>query len=229
MIINKKYLYVDLERVTSPDGTRYYVCPDTGAHLPSVTTILSATSDNTGLLEWRKWVGDEKANEIVTEACALGTLMHLHLENQILGIPRPRGSNIIRKQAENMANVIIENGHSKITEIWGLEIALSYKDKYAGTSDIIGLHENEEAIMDYKTSKKMKSKSQIPNYFQQSAAYAKAHNHLFGTNIKKVVIFMVSRDLEYKAFEVKGKEFDKAAADWDEAVEKFYSKNRETN
>ena len=46
------------------------------------------------------------------------------------------------------------------------------------------------SIIDFKTSKRLKSKSDIPNYFMQTAAYACAWYELTGEKINQLVILM---------------------------------------
>jgi hypothetical protein len=222
--INKKYPYFTLDRETIPSGERMYATPD--GLLPSVTTILSATADTKGLDEWRQFVGEAKANQIRDEATGLGTLMHEHLECYIQNIERPRGSNLVRQMARNMADQIINRGLVNVNEVWGFEIPLYYPNQYAGTADLLGEWNGKPAIMDYKTSKKVKTKDQIVDYGCQLAAYAKAHNHLFGTKIETGVVFMVTRDLQYLEFVFEGEEFEKCMSDWDERVEKYFSSKK---
>lgn len=221
--LNKIFDYQTLERVTHPDGNRYYVCPE-GEQLSSVTTILGATEDKTGLMEWRAWVGDKKADQIRDDACALGTLMHTHLENWMMGIDRPRGSNLVRQMATNMADVIISRGLVNINEVWAMEEMLFFPKLYAGTADLIALHQGIPAICDYKTTNKMKKRDQLENYFCQLVAYAEAHNEMFGTDIKKGVIFMVSRNLEYSEFVLEGDEFEHYRKIWWNKLNQFYTK-----
>lgn len=192
--------------------------------VPSVTTILSATSYNPGLESWRQFVGEAKANQIRDEATGLGTLMHEHLENHMLGVERPRGSNLVRQMAKNMADQIINQGLVHVDEIWGIEAPLYYPEKYAGTADLIGVYHGNAAVMDFKTTNKMKTADMIGDYFCQCAAYADAHNFLFGTEIRAIVIFMVSRDLKFKEFIVDGSDFDAALAEWKVRVEQFHAK-----
>jgi len=225
--LNKIFDYQNLERVTHPDGNRYYVCPE-GEQLSSVTTILGATEDKTGLMEWRAWVGDKKADQIRDDACALGTLMHTHLENWMMGIDRPRGSNLVRQMATNMADVIINRGLVNINEVWAMEEMLFYPKLYAGTADLIALHQGIPAICDYKTTNKMKKRDQLENYFCQLVAYAEAHNEMFGTDIKKGVIFMVSRNLEYSEFVLEGDEFEHYRKIWWDKLNQFYTQLAES-
>ena len=75
-LITKKYDYKPISR-KQIDGKRKYMTPDGGA-VASVTTILDATSDKTGLIAWRKRVGETKAREITTEAAGVGTRIETH-------------------------------------------------------------------------------------------------------------------------------------------------------
>ena len=219
-IIKEIFEYKDLEKVTLETGYRYYVDPD-GNRLSSVTTILSETSDNPGLLEWRERVGNRYADAIMVEACNLGTLMHEHLECYVQNIDRPKGNNILRVLSKKMADQIIENGLPKVNEIWGMEKMLYFPGAFAGTTDLVGLHDGKPAIMDYKSSRKMKTKSKIEDYFCQACAYALAHNFLHGTDIKRGVIFMVDRDCNYKEFILEGEEFEHYTNLWVSRLELF--------
>jgi len=224
MLLKRLYPYREIERVTLDDGTRYYVCPDTGAHLTSVTTILSATEDKTKLLEWEARVGAKKAQDARDEATGLGSLMHEHLEKHIMGIDRPRGNNLVRQMAQRMADTIIARGLCDVDEVWGVEVALHFPELYAGTTDLVGVYKGKPAIMDFKTAKKIKKKADIPNYFCQLAAYALAHNLLFDTNIQTGVIFMVSRDCEFVQYVIEGVEFDDYCGQWHDRVVSFHQK-----
>lgn len=226
MNINNKFAYPALSRDTQPTGERVYFT-DWGP-ASSVTTILGATSVNPGLDSWRAWIGEAKANKIRDEASGLGSLMHEHLENHMLGVERPKGTNLVRTMARNMANEIINKGLVHVDEVWGIEAALHYEDIYAGTADLIGVYKGKPAVMDFKNSIKMKKVDMIGDYFCQCAAYAEAHNWLFNTDIKTIVIFMASRDLQFNAFVVEGEGFDQAVKNWNRRVVKFYSMGLET-
>ena len=220
-MIVERFQYTPIERQTHPSGYRVYVTP-TGVH-PSVTTILDRTSDKSGLDAWRARVGEEKAAQISKEATDLGSLMHNELENHIHGLPRRQGNNLVVVQARKMADVIIQCGLPKVDEYWGVEVPLYMPDLYAGTTDILGVHEGRPAIMDFKTAKKIKKESQIENYFLQLTAYALAHNEVHGTDIRKGVILMASREFDFKEFVIEGLTFDRYASEWARRVEMFYS------
>lgn len=213
--------YAPLDRVTASDGTRFYGTPS--GNLVSVTTILSATADKSGLEAWRAAVGDKKADQIRDEATGLGTLMHEHLENHMLGVERPRGSNLVRQMARNMADQIINRGLINVDEIWGIEAPLYMPLRYAGTADLIGVYNGSPAIMDFKTANKMKTADMIEDYFCQLCAYADAHNTVHGTTIDTGVIFMVSRDLKFQDFVITREDFQHYLTKWKKRVVDFYA------
>ena len=221
------YKYPTLIRM---DGEQRLYQTDSG-NLPSVTTILSATASEekkAALAGWRTYVGDTKADEIVKEACDIGTLMHENLENRLMLKPDHPGNMPMRTLARNMADCIQNSAWPNINEVWGQEVQLYYRGLWAGTSDLVGVHKGRPSIMDYKNSRSPKKKEDIDSYFQQGAAYALAHNQMFGTDINTVVIFMCVRkdpkNLVYLEYEVTGSEFDFYRDQWIEAVSKFYQK-----
>lgn len=223
MFNQPRYNYPILESVTFDDGRRHYVEPVNGNKLPSVTTILSATSDKTAIEQWKKRIGEEEANRQVKHATDVGTLMHGYVEDHIAGRPRVEKSNFIYRQARQMADEIIGRGLAKVNDVYGFEVKLYYPNLYAGTTDLVGEFNGVPAIMDHKNSKKIKKREWIETYFLQLVAYALAHNHLFNTDIKFGVIFMASRDGDYKEFYLEGREFEEYTDKWMETVQRFYN------
>ena len=219
---NPQYKYEKLTRIEGPK--RLYATPD-GNRVPSVTTILSATADKTFLNEWKKRVGEAEAQRISTESAGLGTLVHKHVENFIEGLDRPPGNTPIHVLAKEMSDLIINEGVSNVTEIWGMEASLFYPELYAGTTDLVGLYEGVPSIMDHKTAKKMKKPEWMEDYFIQTTAYAMAHNEVHGTDIKQGVLFMADREKNYQTFIIKGAEFEHYSTKWLQRVEQYYKLN----
>ena len=215
-----------MKRETTTEG-RKYVAPD-GNKLPSVTTILDATKPieaKKALVEWRRRVGEQKAKEITAEAAGRGTRMHKYLENYVLkGETGEPGSNPYSKQSHQMAHTIISQGLSNCPEFWGTEVSLYFPKVYAGTTDLVGLHDSDEAILDFKQTNKPKKREWIEDYFLQLTAYANAHNEVYGTKIRKGVILMCSAANEYQEFIVEGNEFDHWSDCWWKRVEEYYTK-----
>lgn len=233
----EKYQYQQIPRQTV-DGARRYATPD-GLKLPSVTTILDATKTEEtkqALANWRKAVGAERAQSITTEAANRGTRLHSHLETFIkTGKFNERGTNPFSWPSHAMAHQIAEQGLSKVDEFWGTEIGLFFPKIYAGTTDCCGIHDGDEAIIDFKQSNKIKKREWIDDYFVQLTAYAEAHNELYGTKIQKGVIMMsVKPDLDkdglmigkpqYLEFILDGTEYNKYANMWWKKVEEYYIK-----
>ena len=219
-----KYEYPKLKRVTAKSGQRQYTGEDNNP-VPSVTTILSATGDKTALINWRKRVGEAEATRISTESAGLGTKVHNALEKYILQEEYEiKGNNHISVMAKTMVNEMIDKGLSKVNEIYGVEVGLIAQGLYAGTSDAIGIYEGDEAIIDFKTAKKIKKREWINDYFMQGCAYALAHNEMFGSNIKKVAILMIDREGKYADFVIEGEEFEQYCNKWADRLSDYYSK-----
>lgn len=235
---NPKFDYKPIPRVVV-EGKRFYATPD-GARLPSVTTILDRTKPEEkrqALENWKRSVGVERAQQITSEAANRGTRMHTYLERYIKDGAMPaRGSNPFSWPSYAMAQTIIDQGLRHVSEFWGIEVPLYFPEIYAGTTDGAGLHLNEECILDYKQTNKPKRREWIDDYFMQLAAYAEAHNEVYGTAIKKGVVLMcVKPDLDaehniigqpqYQEFVLEGSEFDYYRAAWWRRVEQYYLLN----
>jgi genome maintenance exonuclease 1 len=225
MYIPTKFNYQPIQRVDTPEGRRY-ATPD-GQKLPSVTTILSATQPEEkkqALQNWRNRVGHQKAQEITTEAAGRGTRMHKFLEDWIkTGELSASGSNPYSIQSHKMADSIIRQGLQNCSEFWGTEVPLYFPSVYAGTTDLVGVHDGSESIMDHKQTNKPKKREWIDDYFIQLAAYATAHNELHGTKIRKGVIFMCDPNAMYQEFIIEGTEFDHYQQEWYKKLEQYYT------
>jgi ATP-dependent exoDNAse (exonuclease V) beta subunit len=222
-LLKPRFSYESIQR-KSLNGKRLYECPD-GNAVASVTTILDSTKDKTHLIEWRKRVGEKKAQEITTEAAGVGTRMHKYLEDYIeQGVWPDPGSNPYAQQAHSMAEQIKQNALSYVDEIWGSEVNLYFPQIYAGTTDLVGVYKGQNCIMDFKQSNKPKKSEWIEDYYLQLVAYAEAHNEIFGTSICEGHVFMVTRDLQYQQFDIWPDEYEHWKQIWWERVYTYYEK-----
>ena len=220
-LVTEKFTYERLKRV-EVEGKRRYAAPG-GPPVASVTTILDATKDKTHLIQWRKRVGEKKAQEIVTEAAGVGTRMHKYLEDYIeFGEWPEPGSNPYAKQAHMMATQIKENAMVHVDEIWGSEVPLYVPGIYAGTTDLVGTYKGQPCIMDFKQTNKPKKEEWVYDYFLQLTAYAIAHNEVHGTDIREGHVFMCSRAGEYQQFDIWPDEFDDWKEEWWKRVYDYY-------
>ena len=225
---NKQFDYPTSMR-TSIEGKRHYEI--TGEKLPSVTTILSATQSDEkkeSIAKWTAKVGEEQATRVRDQAASRGTNMHLHLEGYILG----EGHKDLTDEGQvagDMAQVIINKGLCDVSEIWGSEVTLYYPGLYAGQTDLVGVFDYEDSIIDFKQSNRPKRKEWIDDYFMQLGAYAMAHNFVYGTEITQGVILMCTPDNYFQKFQVKGKEFIKYQWKFLEKIDKFYNDKNKAN
>ena len=231
-----RYQYQPLSR-TSEAGRRVYQTPD-GSRVPSVTTVLEHTKPQEAreaLQQWRNRVGNTRAQQITTEAANRGTRMHAYLENYIKASMMPdTPANPFSWASHAMANTIVEQGlNNKVTEFYGVEIPLYFPRLYAGTTDGVGMHLGTEAILDYKQTNKPKRREWIGDYFLQLAAYALAHNEVYGSSINKGVVLMcvkpeqdsqmnITKPAQYQEFVLEGAEFEQYCDQWWKRLELYY-------
>lgn len=220
-MITNLYQYPELTRVEKND-VRYY--QDSLSNLvPSVTTILSATGDHSGIDAWKRRVGPKTAKAVVDEATTIGTAVHLAIENYLYGKEWEQFTeDKMGMLAHQIAKRFICDCLGDIDEVWGLESGLVLDGLYAGTADCIGIFRGKPTIIDFKTAKKIKRKDWIEDYFLQGAAYANAHNVMYKTNIESIAILMVDRDLLFKEFLVNSKEFNSYTEKWKKRLIGYY-------
>ena len=186
-----------LERETI-DGVRYYSVPDEDEliKLVSITSITSHFNREI-FINWRKKVGDEKADKITKAATKRGTDMHTltehYLKNDDLPSAPPISEflfNISKRELRNINNIRALEG-SLYSKYLGI----------AGTVDCIAEYNNELAIIDFKTSKKPKPREWVEHYFVQCMAYGCMLYEITGISVKKLVIIMACENGECVVYE----------------------------
>jgi len=186
----------DLQSETLSNG-RFYTLPD-GTKLPSVTTVLGAMKKD-AIMAWRKRVGEATANAISKKATGRGTNVHTlcerYLNNEGLGLVMPDALEmfISLKPLLNRIN----NIHYQECALWSKKLGM------AGRVDCIGEFDGVLSVIDFKTSKKIKSKVQIEDYFWQTSAYALMYEELTGQPINNLVIIMAVEDEQPLLFQEK--------------------------
>ena len=227
--MNNKFTYPNLERVDTEIGRHYL--DSNGNLVPSVTTVLSKTSNNKeGIEKWRKKVGDVEADRIMKQSTDIGTAVHEAIEKYLNkeywdDFEETNDQLMARK----MTSKFINQGLEKITEIWGLEVGLILDNLYAGTADCVGSYQDVPSLIDFKTARRIKRREWIEDYFLQGCAYANAHNVMFNTDIKQIVILMVDRDLVFKEFIVRLDEFNELTTKWKKRLIYFDKKYKNIN
>jgi len=194
-----KHVPVELPTITATTtgGVRLYETPE-GNKYPSITTVLSVRS-KTGLMEWRKRVGNEVANHIAKTAAARGTKVH-HMCEDYLNNMRYNFPDKFKEHKKNflpycLFSQLKEKALCNINNIYAQEAGL-YSDKYrvAGRVDCIAEYNGVPSIIDFKTSTKERKDEWNESYYIQGSAYAEMFGERTGMEISQVVILVVTED-----------------------------------
>ena len=220
---NKLYDYPRCVRCLVEGKRKYEVA---GERLPSVTTILKNTESEDkkeSLARWKAKVGEVEAERVKNVAATRGTAMHTYLEHYV------KGGNVldltdVGREASGMGETIIEKGFPDLEEVWGVECTLHYPGLYAGQTDLCGIYQGRESIIDFKQSNKPKKAEWIDDYKLQLVAYAMAHDQVYGTRIEQGVILMCTPDNFFQRFLVNGSEFREWKWEWLKKIDQYYGK-----
>ena len=176
-----------LERKTGPDGSRVYATPS-GRAYPSVTSVTGLLGKE-AILAWRRRVGEAEANRISTQAANRGTRIHSLCESFL------KNEHVEPDMFDHHAWNSILPELSRIDNVHALETPL-YSDhlEVAGTVDCIAEYKGKLSVIDFKTSKRVKSRDDIHNYFMQCAAYSVAFEERTGIPVGRLVIIMAVDD-----------------------------------
>ena len=183
------------------NGIRLYNLPN-GEWVPSITSVTSFYNREI-FAKWRARVGIEEANRITKKATARGTDFHevaqAYLENKDLNWDDYRP---LSKFMFYHAKPYLD----KINNIHAIERTL-YSEYLglAGRVDCIAEYEGELAVIDFKTSEKIKPEKWLENYFVQEMFYATAYYELTGIPVKKLITLMVTPGGEVKVFDKRDK------------------------
>lgn len=193
---------VESAKIDRDDSGEYrvYKVPN-GNSYPSVSTVLGHTSDHTYLDEWREKVGEAVAAAISKDATTRGSLIHENIENKILG--KPLTFDMFQQVERDMYKQLLPV-LDDVSEVYCVETQL-YSDKLqiAGTVDFAGIYKNKLTIIDWKTSSRVKFKSEIQDYFLQCSAYAAMLYERTGLAFGNILIAMTTPDNGLLLFEEK--------------------------
>ena len=200
--------FVDLPELDAEivDGIgRLYTTPS-GVRYPSITTILSAGSDNSWLEAWKERVGEAEVKRISSIAARRGTAVHELAEQYLRNNPSYKKGHMPANIAS--FNYIKPFLDKHITTIAGLEVPLwSDKLRAAGRVDCIAKWDGIWSIVDFKTSKREKNRDDIHSYFMQESAYAYMMFERTGILCKQLVTVMTIDDSQPKVFVERAKDW----------------------
>ena len=217
---SNKYNYIQGKQLTDPGtGTRVYEINN--YRLPSVTTILGATANKQFLKDWIAKKGEKEAERIKNHSSNRGTCMHKFLEHYVQGTGCV-DLTTIGQEARPMADKIIEIGLAPVEEYYGSEVTLHYPGLYAGSTDLVCLHNGKETIIDFKQANRPKKEEWIEDYYLQIAMYAMAHDYVYKSKIEQGVIMVCTPDLYYQEFKMQDADLRKWKHEWLKRMNQYY-------
>jgi genome maintenance exonuclease 1 len=171
-----------LVRVDSPEGRKYQT--PSGKSYPSVTSVVGLLGKE-AIREWRARVGEEEANRVSARAARRGTTIHSLCENYLLNKEVKPG--LFDVETFDSIKPLL----NRINNIHCLETQL-FSDhlQVAGTVDCIAEFDGRVSVIDFKTSKRIKSREDIPGYFMQTSAYAVMFEELTHIPVDRLVVIM---------------------------------------
>lgn len=162
-----------------------------GILFPSVTHALG-DGKKESLDAWRQRVGIEEAEKIGRNAAAIGTRLHTLCEKFLNNDPNYNRS-VFPQEAELFAKlrpVLVE----RVGVVYAQEFPLFSLDlSVAGRCDLFCSFDGVPAVVDFKSSSKLKKEEWIENYFMQATAYSMMLRER-GYTVDKFVILVSSPD-----------------------------------
>ena len=181
------------------DGIRFYDTPSGSAN-PSITSVTSH-KNREFFAEWRQRVGEQEANSICKTATTRGTKFHEVCQDYL--------ENKLKEEYDSQSMIMFDAVKPYLDKI-GLVHAIErsmFSDVLgiAGRVDCIAEYEGELAVIDFKTSAKIKREDWIEQYFVQEVAYACMYFEMTGIPVKKLITIMVTPDGVVKIFDKRDK------------------------
>ena len=209
---------LELKKKETP-GCRLYELPD-GQWVPSITSVTSFYNREI-FVKWRKRVGVEEANKITKKATSRGTDFHEVAQDYLLNKELDWDN---YKPLSKFMFHHLKPELDKINNIHAIERTL-YSEYLglAGRVDCIADYDGELAVIDFKTSEKIKPEEWLENYFVQEMFYASAYYEMTGIPVKKLITLMVTPGGDIAVFDKREKgEYIKLLVRY---IKKFVSHN----
>ena len=184
-----------LKQINTDNGRRYQT--PTGNLYPSVTTILQKKAAP-WIAKWRERVGEEEANRISRVAATRGTKIHKLCENALRNEDEDKSKlSILDQEMYNAFRPLLDD----IDNVKAIEQSM-YSDhlRLGGQADCIAEYNGTLSIIDFKTSRKRKTRSSCYDYFIQCSAYAIMFEERTGIPVSQSVIIMAMEESEPAVF-----------------------------
>lgn len=192
-------IFGELQRVQI-DESRYYQVDDQSIY-PSVTSVISFIN-RAKFADWRQRVGNDVANAKTKHATTRGTKVHRIFEEYL----RNGDYKSLKEWNDTLPQLMFGSAKfhldTRIDNIYQQETTMkSDRLCLAGTVDLICEVDGELAIVDFKTSEKVKPEDWLEDYFVQLSAYWAMFSEATGVVPKKLVVFLVAESGEVQIVE----------------------------
>jgi len=178
------------------NGIRHYDTPD--GTLISITSLLKNFTPE-GILEWRKAVGEDVANEVMRAAADRGSKVHKIIENCLSNKPE---NDLVGNYGELAARMFSQMvpALDKIDRIRALEKGL-YSTRFgiAGRVDCIAEYDKELTVIDFKTSTR-KRDERNETHLVQASFYSLAWEERTGEKVNQIAILTTTEDGELDVY-----------------------------
>ena len=213
-----------IEQINTPQGRFYEV---NGNLYPSVTTILEKTAspeDQERLQKWRNKLnrihGTNSADLFSSESMERGTRLHEAIAKYLARESPELDEEIVPywQQAKPILAALNNPRHCE-QRVYHPEY------RYAGTLDLVADWQSKPTLIDWKTSYRMKKLSWLKDYQLQTAAYAKAFEWMYKTEIEQTLVVVLTTGRS-QLFVFDRQEINKHWFEWTERLQQFYLVNQ---
>ena len=97
----------------------------------------------------------------------------------------------IQNMVKSLLKYLLANNFRSVSQefvVWDNELEL------AGRCDGLGYWNDKLIVVDYKTSRRKKTRAQIEDYLLQATAYCRAHNQMFSDQVEAFAILIAIED-----------------------------------
>lgn len=168
-------------------GARGYEDAD-GLFYQSTTSWIDENWDKSHIQKWKARVGEAEAERIKNRAADRGSALHTTLENYI------RNQEVDIRKLDYLTRSLFTKIRPLVDRIDNIRLIetpiYSKRLGIAGRPDVIASFDGVPAVIDFKTSIKIKRKKWIVNYFLQTACYANMFYELYNEMPRKAVVLI---------------------------------------
>lgn len=188
------------------NGARHYHTPI--GRLPSVTTILRATSDLSNLNAWRNRVGASHAARVSVQARERGVAFHEEMAAYFKGGCPETGGSVYLESVRPFLK--------RVGDVALVEGAVWHPSGFAGCVDCVAWVDGVPSIIDWKTTSTPKRDQWVTEQHLQVAAYRAAVEARYEVEIQRSFVVFALDEADAQVFETIDPD-----EEWAEFLERF--------